>query len=41
MGWKKAAKTFRVPKTTLMRLSQQKYGSLEVAAEAKVSNPLA
>lgn len=39
MGWKKAAKTFRVPKTTLMRLSQQKYGSPEEASEAKMGRP--
>lgn len=35
MGWKKASKQFNVPKTTLMRLSNMKYGTPEEAAKTK------
>ncbi|KAJ8885788.1 hypothetical protein PR048_011988 [Dryococelus australis] len=33
MGWKKASKQFNVPKTTLMRLPNVKYGTPEEAAK--------
>lgn len=35
IGWKKANKQFNVPKTTLMRLSNMKYGTPEEAAKIK------
>ena len=35
MCWKKASKQFNVPKTTLMRLSNMKYGTPEEAAKIK------
>jgi hypothetical protein len=34
MGWKKASKQFNVPKTTLMRLSNMKYGTPEEAGKS-------
>lgn len=39
MGWKKAAKTFEVPKTTLMRLSMEKYGAPAKAASVRAGRP--
>lgn len=39
MGWKKAAKTFEVPKTTLMRLSMEKYGEPAKAASVRAGRP--
>lgn len=39
MGWKKAAKTFEVPKTTLMRLSMEKYGDPAKAASVRAGRP--
>ncbi|XP_069695154.1 THAP domain-containing protein 5-like isoform X6 [Periplaneta americana] len=39
MGWKKAVKTFQVPKTTLMRLSKEKYGNPAEASKAKLGRP--
>ncbi|XP_072380832.1 uncharacterized protein [Diabrotica undecimpunctata] len=39
MGWKKASKYFNVPKTTLMRLSKDKYGTPIEAAQTKRSRP--
>lgn len=35
MGWKKASKQFNVPKTTLMRLSNVKYGTSDEAVKVK------
>ncbi|XP_072392481.1 uncharacterized protein [Diabrotica undecimpunctata] len=39
MGWKKASKYFNVPKTTLMRLSKDKYGTPIEAAQIKRGRP--
>lgn len=39
MGWKKAVKIFGVPKTTLMRLSKEKYGKPEEASKVKMGRP--
>lgn len=39
MGWKKAPKTFGVPKTTLTSLSSEKYGNSEQASKTKVDRP--
>ena len=39
MGWKKASKAFNVPKTTLMRLAQERYGSPKAAARTKMGRP--
>lgn len=39
MRWKKAAKTFEVPKTTLMRLSMEKYGEPANAASVTAGRP--
>ena len=39
MGWKKASKEFGVPKTTLMRLTNVKYGDAEEAARTKMGRP--
>lgn len=36
IGWKKAAKTFEVPKTTLMCLSNEKYRNFEEASKTKI-----
>lgn len=35
MGWKKASKIYNVPKTTLMRLSNMRYGTPEEAVSVK------
>lgn len=39
MGWKKATVLYKVPKTTLMRLAQYKYGNPTEAAKAKIGRP--
>lgn len=39
MGWKKASRIYKVPKTTLRRLSLEKYGSAEEAATVKRGRP--
>ncbi|XP_046684474.1 uncharacterized protein LOC124370228 [Homalodisca vitripennis] len=39
MGWKKASKHFNVPKTTLIRLSNVKYGTSEEAVKVKRGRP--
>ncbi|KAK9674985.1 hypothetical protein QE152_g40731 [Popillia japonica] len=39
MGWKKASKQFNLPKSTLRRLSQMKYGSPEEAARVVRGRP--
>lgn len=39
MGWKKASKEFSVPKTTLMRLSNIKYGTPQEAVNVKRGRP--
>lgn len=39
MGWKKASKQLNVPKTTLMRLYDAKYGTPEHAFTTKRGRP--
>ncbi|KAF5277373.1 hypothetical protein FQA39_LY06186 [Lamprigera yunnana] len=39
MGCKKASKQFNVPKTTLMRMSDAKYGTSEEASNTKRGRP--
>lgn len=39
MGWKKASKQFNLPKSTLRRLSQMKYGTPEEAARVVRGRP--
>lgn len=39
MGWKKAAKIYNLPKTTLMRLSYEKYGNPKDASQTKRGRP--